>query len=142
MNTSPILKLIVDLCNFIISRPVAKKLYFALSISCIALYFIETCQTGQCQNVNGSYWCRCPAGETGRNCQYKESICQANSCQAGEICLPNLQTMNTKYTCVLASQKFTTRMSVKKEIGWKNYKIYDVETDLNIALQNWKQVVS
>ena len=92
--------------------------------------------------MNGSYWCRCPAGKTGGSCQYDESICQANPCQAGEICLPNLQTMSTNYTCVFESQKFTIRMRVKKEFGWKNYKIYDVETDLNSALQNWKQTVS
>ena len=32
-------------------------------------------------------------------------------------------------------------MKVKKVDGWKNYKKFDVEKDLNSALQNWKPIV-
>ena len=32
-------------------------------------------------------------------------------------------------------------MKVKKVDGWMNYKKFDVENDLNSALQNWKPIV-
>ena len=92
--------------------------------------------------MNGSYWCKCPLGRAGRNCQYEDSICRSNPCQGNEICLPNLQAAGAKHTCVLKNQKFTTRIKIKKESYWMNYKKFDIENDLTSALQNWKQYVS
>jgi len=103
---------------------------------------IGTCQAGQCQNVIGSYWCKCPSGRTGRNCQYNKSICLAKPCNADEVCLPYVQTTGVNHICIHKNQKFTTKMKVKKVDGWKNYKKFDVEKDLNSALQNWKPINS
>ena len=49
-----------------------------------------------------------------------------------------MQTTGVNHICIHKSQKFTTKMKVKKVDGWKNYKKFDVENDLNSALQNWK----
>ena len=89
----------------------------------------------------GSYWCKCPSNRTGRNCQYNESICLAKPCNADEVCLPYVQTTGVNHICIHKNQKFTTKMTVKKVDGWKNYKKFDVENDLNSALQNWKPIV-
>ena len=93
-----------------------------------------------CQNVNGSYWCKCPASRTGQNCQYEESICQTDPCHVGELCLPIVNTTSANHTCVAESEMFTT--IIKRENDWKNFTKFDIETDLSSALQNWKPVVS
>ena len=49
-----------------------------------------------------------------------------------------MQTTGVNHICIHKDQKFTTKMKVKKVDGWKNYKEFDVENDLNSALQNWK----
>lgn len=51
------------------------------------------------------------------------------------------QTAVRNHTCVPKQQLFVTVVKLKKENGWQNYKQYDIENDLNSALQDWKPKV-
>lgn len=109
--------------------------------TCYIFSSVGSCRAGKCQNVKGSYWCNCPLGRAGRNCQHEDSVCQPNPCAAGEMCLSVSPTTGANYTCVAKKQGFSTMVKMTKERGWESFRKYDIEDDLNLALQNWKSKV-
>ena len=92
---------------------------------------------GTCNNIMGSYWCKCLAGKVGRNCQFSNSVCMTQPCSSGQICIPSASSQQSNHTCLPAAHEFTLTMKTASD-SWQDYMRGVMEQSLNEALQNWK----
>ncbi len=106
------------------------------------LFPLGDCLNGKCNNVKGSYWCACPVGKTGRNCQLSASVCNGNPCGDNHFCIPLPNGPGGNRTCIHKGHKFEMTYELDDDTAWQDHMKYIVEEDLNEIVQNWKPIVS